>query len=104
MHETLIEQAKAQEKTLQFHQEELRESLEKAFDQRFTRINDEVQNKFRAAAPNTPSKPLARPEVSGWLSGWLVKSTLRGGLTCVDRSTLIETPWAREHRRAFFLL
>eukprot|EP00903_Cladosiphon_okamuranus_P010191 g9650.t1 len=42
VHETLIEQAKAHEKTLQSHQEELRESLEKGFDQRLSNINAEV--------------------------------------------------------------
>eukprot|EP00752_Nemacystus_decipiens_P016768 g15005.t1 len=39
---TLMEQAKAQEKTLQSHQEELKESLEKGFDHRLSGISGEI--------------------------------------------------------------
>lgn len=40
--ETLIEQAKAQEDLMQCTREELKESLEKSFDQRISRFSEEV--------------------------------------------------------------
>lgn len=58
--ETLIEQAKAQEITLQSNQDELRESLEAAFNQRLSRINDEVWfvQRLNTQNPEQASTPL----------------------------------------------
>lgn len=40
--DTLLEQAKAQEETMLSNQEELKEALEKGFNQRLSKVTDEV--------------------------------------------------------------
>lgn len=43
VHDTLMEQAKAQEETMLSNQEELKETLEKGFNQKLSRVTDEVR-------------------------------------------------------------
>lgn len=44
VHDTLMEQAKAQEETMLSSQEELKEALEKGFNQKLSRVVDEVKH------------------------------------------------------------